>query len=72
MFEFLAPKFKLNVKYLALSIRNALENFKDFFWLETQIFQVIFKKVLKSYKAALMTVQFIGSSTLDACQDGAT
>ena len=31
MFEFLAPKFKLNVKYLALSIRNALENFKDFF-----------------------------------------
>ena len=60
-------------KYTTLFLHQDLGSF-FFFGLETPIFQVIFKKVLKRLpsSAALMTVQFIGSSTLDACQDGAT
>ena len=63
--------FNLNILRFS-SIRTSVLFF--FFGLETPIFQVIFKKVLKRLRgsAALMTVQFIGSSTLDACQDGAT
>ena len=60
-------------KYTTLFLHQDFGSF-FFFGLETPIFQVIFKKVLKRLpsSAALMTVQFIGSSTLDACQDGAT